>query len=133
MRDPEEHTAIRLKAMEAILQIAFPAKSVDHADLAETEQPGPRYLEVRFVDPDGTERPYGQARSDVAMIADEQPINDRRLVTPQRLPPPRMVRDAEQETTVLPAQAPRQIDAILARPNGKVPSWRARNAAGIFR
>jgi hypothetical protein len=112
----------------------FPAKSVAHADLAENEHPGPQYLQIRSVSPDGTERSYDeftQARRDLAKVVDEQPINDRRLVTPQRLPPP--VHDAEQETPTLPAQAPRQDELILARPEGKMPSWRARNAAGIFR
>jgi hypothetical protein len=128
MRDPAENTAMRLKAMDAILRIAFPPKNVAHANLAEDE-PGPRFFEIVFVDPDGTRRSYDeftQAGSDATKVADEQP-------RPPRLPPPRIVSDAEQETRVLPAQAPRQDELILARPNGKVPSWRARNAAGIFR
>jgi hypothetical protein len=146
MRDPAEHKAMRLKAMDAILRIAFPARSVAHANLAENESPGPQYLEVVFVSPDGSrsdtpnfdgaKRSYDevtQAGGDVAKVADEQPINDRRVTPPERLPPPRMVHDAEQEIPALPSQALRQDELILARPNGKAPSWRARNAAGIFR
>jgi hypothetical protein len=146
MRDPTASWSDRLKAVQVVVQVGLP-KDRDAIDIALDENHGPRYLNVRFVSPDGSisdtpnfdgaERPHGEARrqagGDVAKIVDEQPINDRRLVTPQRLPAPRMVHDAGQETPTLPAQAPRQDELILARPNGKIPSWRARNAAGIFR
>jgi len=99
--------------------------------------PRPQYLEVVFVDPDGTKRPSDETRrqagGDAATVADEQPINDRRLVTPQRLPLRAWCATPSKETTVLRARAPRQDERILAHPEGKMPSWRAQSAAGIFR
>ena len=84
MRDPAEPAALPLKAALAILDRVIPRRDAARRDRAPAARP--RFLEVRFVGPDGTERPYGQTRDDVAKVVDEQPINDRRLVTRQRLP-----------------------------------------------
>jgi len=133
MRDPTASWSDRLKAVQVVVHVGLP-KDPAAIDRALGENRGPDFLRIQFVSPDGSisdtpnfdgAEPHRQARGDVAKVADEQPIN----VTPPRLPPPR----AEQETPALPPQAPRQDELILARPEGKVPSWRARNAAGIFR
>jgi len=93
--------ALPPRAAEVILDRAWgePDKNV-HADI-HADGHALSFIEVRFVSPDASisdtpnfDDEFTQARCDAAKVADEQPIN----VTPQRLPPPRMVRDAEQET-----------------------------------
>jgi len=52
MRDPSENTAMRLRAMEAVLRVAFPSKSL-HLDDAQVAAAGDRYMQIIFVRPDG--------------------------------------------------------------------------------
>jgi hypothetical protein len=115
MLDPEQPTALRLKAAEIILDKTLP-KNAAQITLGTDDDAGPRMLEIRIVEADSTTCSYdefvGQRRRGEA-------VDRQSVVTLQpQLSPPRTVWEDEQATICN---------------NGKVPSLRARNAAGIFR
>jgi hypothetical protein len=125
MEDPKQPIELRLRCAEFIINKVWP-KDVEAALEQPIDNAATRGLEIRFVEPDGTVRSYDEWQARQAQVrqagreaVDRQPVNERQL------PPPRLV---EQETPVVPLRASRQEVPIE-----KVPSFRARNAAGIFR
>jgi hypothetical protein len=116
MRDPKQPTKYRLEAAVIILKYSMPKNAAEIIFGTGTAEPR---LEVRFVE-GGIEYSRDEWQARGTKIVDQQSVNE------PRLPPLRIVWDAE---PVAPLRPPRQ-DA----PGGaeKVPSLRARAAAGIF-
>jgi hypothetical protein len=115
MRDPKQPTKYRLEAALIILKIALPKNAGEI--IFGTDNAEPRWLEVRFVE-DGIEYSWDEWQARRTKVVDQQSVNE------PRLPPLRIVWDAE---PVAPLRPPRQ-DA----PGGaeKIPSLRARALTG---